>query len=131
MTWRRADRLDRQVADLWAVAAASAVALLPFWRAVLPALPVCPMRSLLGLPCPTCGATRAGHALADGQVLEAILYNPLVTVAALFFVTAGLTAPLWVRLGGAVPEIRASLSTRIALVAVLALNWTYVVARGV
>ena len=85
MTWRSPDRLDRQVADLWGVAALGAIALIPFSRTFLSALPLCPLRTLTGLPCPTCGATRAAEAMLGGHVLDAVLYNPLVTLAALAF----------------------------------------------
>jgi hypothetical protein len=130
MIWRSPDRLDRQVADLWATAAGSSIALLPLGRAMIPALPPCPARALIGLPCATCGATRAAQALLGGRLPEAVAHNPLVTLSALIFVTAGLAAPLWVRLGGRVPEIRASAGMRVALAGALAANWAYVILRA-
>ncbi|HOX25114.1 MAG TPA: DUF2752 domain-containing protein [Candidatus Krumholzibacteria bacterium] len=43
----------------------------------------CPLRALSGLPCPTCGGTRALVALADGRLVAAVADNALVTVAVL------------------------------------------------
>ena len=40
-------------------------------------LPACAFRAALGFPCPTCGATRAGLALAQGEWLTAFGHNPL------------------------------------------------------
>ncbi|MEZ5299668.1 MAG: DUF2752 domain-containing protein [Verrucomicrobiales bacterium] len=46
---------------------------------------VCPMLNLTGVPCFFCGGTRASFALLHGQVIEAIQWNPLVALAAAFF----------------------------------------------
>ena len=131
MIWRIPDRLDRQVADLWAVAAVGAVALIPFSRPFLLALPRCPLRSLAGLPCPTCGATRAAEAMLGGHVLDAVLYNPLVTLAALAFLVVGLAAPAWVRSGGRIPGRSSTppIPARIAIALGLVGNWAWVLAR--
>jgi hypothetical protein len=43
-------------------------------------LPSCTFRAAVGLPCPSCGATRAGLALARGELLTAFAYNPLFVV---------------------------------------------------
>lgn len=42
---------------------------------------VCPLKAVTGLPCPTCGATRAGLALLAGRPLDAVRLNPLMAVA--------------------------------------------------
>ena len=109
------------------------MALFPLWRALLPALPLCPMRALTGLPCPTCGATRAAEAMLGGDLLDAVLYNPLVTVAALAFVVVGLAAPAWTRLGGRLPDLGSTppIPARIAIALGLAGNWAYVLAHGI
>lgn len=45
-------------------------------------LPVmeCPFKSILGIPCPTCGGIRAILALRDFHLLKALAMNPLVTI---------------------------------------------------
>ena len=37
----------------------------------------CPMKSLLGIPCPTCGVTRAFFALLNGDIEGYFFYHPL------------------------------------------------------
>jgi hypothetical protein len=43
-------------------------------------LPPCAFRSAVGLPCPACGATRALVALARGDVGQALVLNPLLSL---------------------------------------------------
>jgi len=43
-------------------------------------LPACAFRAAFGFPCPGCGATRAGLALAQGELLAALAYHPLFVV---------------------------------------------------
>lgn len=44
-------------------------------------LPACTFRAALGLPCPSCGMTRAGLALAQGEWLTAFAFNPLFVIS--------------------------------------------------
>src|SRR3954467_15497590 len=41
----------------------------------------CPAQVLLGIPCPSCGSTRALAALSRFELLNALGFNPLITVA--------------------------------------------------
>lgn len=43
-------------------------------------LPACTFRAALGLPCPSCGMTRAGLALAQGELFQAFTYQPLFVI---------------------------------------------------
>jgi hypothetical protein len=43
-------------------------------------LPACAFRQTFGVPCPSCGATRAGLALAQGDLIIALSYNPLFVI---------------------------------------------------
>lgn len=52
--------------------------------------PACPSRTLFGVWCPLCGGTRSAHALATGQVAEAIRFNAFLPVLVV------LTAWSWV-----------------------------------
>ena len=90
-------------------------------------VPSCAFRLLTGMPCPTCGATRAVLAAGQSRFLDALLYNPLVVVAAL----VGM-AWLVVRVGfgrtialDLAPRQRALLW--IAAGGLVALNWAYVI----
>ena len=42
---------------------------------------VCVFRNVTGVPCPTCGSTRAALAAVQGRPFDAIVFNPFVTVA--------------------------------------------------
>ncbi len=89
----------------------------------------CMFRNATGLPCPACGSTRAAFAVVDGRLLDAVLFNPLVTVA----VVLG-AAWLVMRVGFArqvainLPP-RARVPVWAALAALLGANWVYVIAR--
>lgn len=43
-------------------------------------LPLCTLRRATGIPCPTCGGTRATMTLLAGHPVRAFAFNPLVTV---------------------------------------------------
>ena len=96
---------------------------------------VCLFHRLTGLPCLTCGSTRALAALAAGDVAGAFRQQPLAVAAALalgagfavhtFFLVA-LRRRVSVRL-----EAREWRAAGLALAALAALNWAYLVWRGV
>ena len=54
--------------------------------------PLCLVRLLFHLPCPGCGMTRALHALAHGDLANAIVFHPLAPVLA---VEAAVVWALW------------------------------------
>ncbi len=52
----------------------------------------CPIKQVLGVPCPACGSTHAVIQVFEGHILEALRYNPLGLILA-----AGLIlVPIWV-----------------------------------
>ena len=102
---------------------------------VLHVLPGCLFQSATGVPCPTCGGIRAAVALAHGDPLRAVAWNPLAALAVL-----GLAVYLpyaWLTLAGVVRPIRTGWLSppmpvwlRWTLVVLLATNWIYLVAVG-
>ena len=74
---------------------------------------------------------RAIEALADGKLVGAILWNPLVVLGSMAFVIGGLIAPIWNRCVGCLPDLRGLVSLRVGLVAALVVNWVYLWMRGV
>ena len=52
----------------------------------------CFLKTVTGFPCPACGTTRAVDALLQGQVLEAIQWNPFGLPVAIIMIVA----PLWI-----------------------------------
>jgi len=136
-TWgvaiRRAEPRDRSLAWVLALAAGSAAALAPLLPAFAPFAPVCPFHAFTGLPCPGCGTTRAVLALAHGDLAGAFGWNPLAVLTLVLALAAGLLAPAWVLWRGPLPVLAPALPARArtALVALIALDWAYLVARGV
>ena len=110
--------------------AALAVAVLHLDR--LPFL-VCLFHAATGIPCLTCGATRALADLAAGDVRGALAMNPLATLGAFALVPWGLGDLALMTRGRALSVEVAPPAARVlrvlAIVAVIA-NWGYLVAVG-
>jgi hypothetical protein len=92
----------------------------------------CFLRDQLGIPCPTCGGTRALAALAAGQFGEALARNPLVAVGCLALAAWalwGLAATLVPRWRVTV-EASPSLGRRLPWIGLglVAANWIYLIA---
>jgi hypothetical protein len=132
------DAAVRQAAPheaIWApiaVAAFVAARFLPWDRL---AFLVCPFHLLTGLPCLSCGGTRAFVALSNLDAATAFTMNPLVAavgVAAAAYVVhaAGVGVGAWRpwRPRLASPGRRRML--RAAAVAAIAANWGYLIAVG-
>ena len=133
--WRRLapGEVDHEL--IWLLVTVTAAAMAALWLAVHLPWPQCGFLALTGVPCLTCGATRAGVAFLHGNLLEAWRLNPLVSVAlaavAVFDVYA------FAVLVSRAPRARISLThprgrrVMITLLAALAAaNWTYVVATN-
>lgn len=93
--------------------------------------PVCFWHRLTGLPCPTCGTTRALRALFDGHIADAFRLQPLAMGAGALLLGLSAFDAFGVIVFRRV--VRVALSTRerrllfgLALAAVL-LNWIYLV----
>lgn len=129
MRTRPARLEERQLALLWGIAALGAIFLRPLWVALTPALPRCPLRTLTGIPCPTCGTTRAALALLDGRVTDALVANPLGTLAGIGFVLGGIAAPIWCLLRLPMVEFEPGHGRLVAVALALALlaNWIWVI----
>jgi len=109
---------------------ALAVAVLHLDR--LPIL-VCLFRAATGIPCLTCGATRALGELVTGDVAGALAMNPLATLGAFALVPWGLGDLALMTRGRALSLEAAPAAARVlrvlAVLAVIA-NWAYLVAAG-
>ena len=53
---------------------------------------VCLFKTVTGIPCPSCGTTRAVVLLLHGQVLPSILLNPFGLIIAFFLILV----PVWI-----------------------------------
>jgi hypothetical protein len=121
-------RVEVALVGLVALAAVVAGRSYALWREQFVVL--CPAWTIFGIPCPTCGATRAVVAVMSGDIGAGFGWNPLAALAALLAVVA-VPATLLV-LSGALQPPRMPTQwppvTRAALVAALALNWVYLLA---
>ncbi len=55
---------------------------------------ICFIKSVFGFPCPSCGSTRSLIHLFQGEIIDAIMWNPLGIV--LFFIMT--VFPIWILL---------------------------------
>ncbi len=88
---------------------------------------LCMFRNVTGLPCPTCGSSRAALAVVQGRPLEAIVFNPFVTVAGALAIAWGTVR---VGFGRRIEIDLASRQRRLVWVVIgvlLGANWVYVV----
>ncbi|MCW5776594.1 MAG: DUF2752 domain-containing protein [Phycisphaeraceae bacterium] len=107
---------------------------LEVWRSRGGDAPItCTLRRATGIPCGTCGSTRAALALAHGDATAALRFNPFVTIGGVALVGVGA-----LRFGfGRRVELDLGTSGRrfawCLFGAAFAANWVYVIAyhRGV
>lgn len=98
-------------------------------------VPQCMLKLITGLPCPTCGGTRALRALlGHGDVLAALRWNPLVTIGALAavpFLTYAAIVTIFRgrRLRMLIAEADKQLLRNAAWIAILA-NWIFLIVDG-
>lgn len=133
--WRplRAGETDHET--LWASVALALGVLTICWLRVVEWPPIlCPFHAITGLPCPTCGSTRAFFALLDGQPLEALRLNPLFglsfVLAVPYLIYASVVAVF------RLPRLRATVSPRDARIGraaawmTLLAGWTFLLVDG-
>ena len=123
-------RPGRQLAFLWGGAALLCAAAAPWSPALARGLPPCPFRALVGIPCLTCGTTRALLALARLDVGAALCWNPLAAAAGILFVPGGLVALGAALTGRGVETPRPAPALRAALAIARAANWVFLIASG-
>ena len=124
---------DRALGLSWGAAAAASIALAPLAGRAAELVPPCLFRSVTGLPCPTCGSTRAVLALARLDLAGAVALNPLAVASAIVFLAGGLIAAVAALAGRPLREPeRYPPAARLALVAAVAANWVWLLeaARG-
>lgn len=114
------------------VAGAVWLALVATWQWVQPAGSVrslCLFRNVTGVPCPTCGTSRAAVAAIHGRFLDAAALNPMMAAIVM-------SAAAWLVLRGVLgrriafhPTPRLTAALWVLAAAAFAANWTWVIAR--
>jgi hypothetical protein len=94
---------------------------------------VCYFKLATGLPCLTCGGTRAAWHLLDLDLAGALAMNPLATIAVVL-IAAWAVADLVLLPRGSALRLRlsprAAQAARIGAVLALVGNWAYLIAAG-
>ncbi len=119
---------------LWGAVGLACLALGGLWARQVGLVPLgCVFKAVTGIPCLTCGASRAALALAHGHPLAAFRLHPLVvvgTAAAAVYVPWALVSsvrPRRLRVHWSAREWR---GLRILAWAVLAATWIWLIADG-
>jgi hypothetical protein len=119
---------------IWFAVSAASIAGAAIWLALALPWPFCIFHKLTGLPCLTCGSTRSMIAIFHGNLFTALRWNPLAFFAFLgvilfdvyaVVVLVGRTARLRLVDCGALEKN----AVRIAVLALLLLNWAYLLAH--
>ncbi|MFB3892371.1 MAG: DUF2752 domain-containing protein [Phycisphaerae bacterium] len=93
-------------------------------------VPLCMLKRVTGVPCPTCGGTRMGLSMLRGDVVRAWQFNPMLATV---LSVGGLVVLVQLVFGRA---IRLNLTRRqrkvfwAAIIAAAGANWAYVILVG-
>jgi len=128
--WRKPAPQELDYELLWLTVSLGAGLALAAWLAARLPTPRCTFHSLTGLPCVTCGATRAGIQFFHGHFGTSFLFNPLAFLAYcglivfnLYALGVVLTRAPRLRFGDFSPSEK--FAARSIAVALLAANWLY------
>lgn len=103
-----------------------------------PHLTVCPIKKVTGLPCPSCGSTRAVVSLVEGDVKKSFFENPLGAFLA-SFILLGPPWIVWDYLSGnstfmywylRAEKLMRRRSVAIILIGLMVANWIWNVIKG-
>lgn len=115
---------------LWLLVSLGTFSSAALWFAARLPTPQCLFHSLTGLPCPTCGATRAAYQFLHGHFAASFFFNPLafltfcaVVIFDLYAVAVLMTRAPRFRLRNLTPAEK--LLARGVAITLLAGNWLY------
>jgi hypothetical protein len=133
LSWRPLDRRKAPLGTIYGAVLGGCAVLASMWIWMdLPRL-ACPLRRMIGVPCPTCGSTRLVEALLRGDLRAALASNPLVFTVLVGVGVWALGSTLTRVLGLPSPHIdwqgRDLLWVRAAMILVVLSGWAYVVVK--
>jgi len=120
----------RGIAVYWSAAALGVCLLAPLAPQFAALMPACLFHSITGLPCPSCGSTRAAMALSHLDLASAFGMNPLAALAAVAFVFGGLAAGIAALIGRPLRFYSPSERTiRLLVILAVTANWGWLLLR--
>ena len=132
--WRRLPSAGFDHELVWLAVSVAALAAGAAWFSIGLGSPRCPFLTVTGWPCLTCGATRATIAFLHGDFFLALSWNPLAFLALCGVAVFDFYAV--VVLLGRLPRLRIidwtrteKNAARIAVVALIVVNWIYLIAQ--
>ena len=134
LVWRRLPTAGPDHELIWLSVSVALLAAGAAWLALGLAWPQCPFLAMTGLPCLTCGATRATFAFVRGDFLSALSWNPLAFLALMGVAVFDLYAAVVLLSRSARPRVvdwtRIEKNVvRIAIVCALLANWIYLLSQ--
>ena len=134
LSWRPLIPGERDPELIWGSVLLAAGFMTVAWLSAKLPTPLCPLHSLTGLPCPTCGMTRGLGCLFRGNLEAAFLFNPLgmmLFLGAAFYILYAAIVVI-----GRLPRLRwkqipatTAFRLRIGAVILIATNWAYLILR--
>jgi len=88
---------------------------------------LCPLKRMVGAPCPTCGTTRSALSFLSGDPVAALSYNPLVFAVAVLLLVVLLVRLVFARRVRVHIRRRQRICAWVLLAALLLGNWAYVI----
>ncbi len=89
----------------------------------------CPLRTLTGVPCPTCGGTSAARSLLAADVGAAFRANPLVAATILLAMAGAVAALVTLPWAGRlrIPQVLGRRVLGLTLLILVLANWLYLI----
>jgi hypothetical protein len=133
--WRKPAPQELDYELVWLTVSLGSGLVLAVWFAAQLPTPRCTFHSLTGLPCVTCGATRAAIQFFHGHFRTSLRFNPLafltycsLVIFDLYALGVVLARVPRLRLGNFSPTEK--FAARSIAIALLAANWLYLLTLG-
>jgi len=124
---------DLQVGLIYAFIGIVGLILAFFLKSLPRLLPPCLFRTITGVPCPACGATRTGILISHFKIMDAFLLNPLFFVLFLCLAVWGINSIIGLLFGKNVAielDNKESKILRLTILIAIPLNWFYMIIKA-